>query len=135
MRTSTLLRNLRTRWTALASGRDGNVAVMFALAIVPIVGLVGAAVDFSRANAAKAAMQSALDSTILMLSKEAPGLTQDQLNQKAKDYFNALFTRQGVSNVNVKNVTYTTSGGSKLSIEVTGAIDSNFMGIIGRPQM
>jgi len=135
MRTSTLSRTIRTCWKTFASGRAGNVSVMFALAIVPIVGLVGAAVDYSRASAARTAMQSALDATILMLSKEAAGLTQDQLNQKANDYFKANFTRQGVLNLDVKNVTYTTSGGSKLSIEVTGAVNSNFMGIIGKPQM
>jgi Putative Flp pilus-assembly TadE/G-like len=135
MRTNTLFQDLRTRLKTFACGRDGNVAVMFALAIVPIVGLVGAAVDYSRANAAKAAMQAALDSTVLMLSKEAAGLTQDQLNQKAKDYFKANFTRPGVLNVDVKNVTYATTGGSKLSLEVTGSIDSNFMGIVGMPQM
>ena len=76
--------------------RDGgNIAIMFALALVPICGLVGAAVDYSRANAARAAMQSALDSAALMLSKEAPGepTMSQTVTQKANDYFNAMFTR------------------------------------------
>ena len=49
----------------------GNVAITFALATLPIVGIVGFAVDYSHANAVKAAMQAALDSTALMLSKDA----------------------------------------------------------------
>ena len=39
--------------------------------MIPIIGFVGAAVDYSRANSAKAAMQAAIDSTALMLSKDA----------------------------------------------------------------
>jgi Flp pilus assembly protein TadG len=53
------------------TARGGNVAITFALATLPILGFVGAAVDYSRANSVKAAMQTALDSTALMLSKEA----------------------------------------------------------------
>src|SRR5258707_5355266 len=42
-----------------------------ALGLVPLVGAVGAAVDYSRANSVRTAMQAALDSTALMLSKDA----------------------------------------------------------------
>ena len=38
----------------------GNVAVTFALATIPVVGGVGAAVDYSRANSAKSALQAAV---------------------------------------------------------------------------
>jgi len=43
----------------------GNVAVMFAIAILPIMGFVGAAVDYTRVNNARTAMQAALDTTAL----------------------------------------------------------------------
>ena len=33
--------------------RRAGVAPMFALAIIPVIGLTGAAIDYSRANAAK----------------------------------------------------------------------------------
>src|SRR5882724_11023005 len=49
---------------------DGNVAVIFTLAILPIFAFVGAAIDYTRANTARTAMQAALDSTALMLSKD-----------------------------------------------------------------
>ncbi len=38
----------------------GNVAMIFGLAIIPIVGMVGVAIDYSRANNARTSMQSAL---------------------------------------------------------------------------
>ena len=42
---------------------------MFALAIIPVIGLVGAAVDYSRANSIRSAVQSALDATALAMAK------------------------------------------------------------------
>jgi Flp pilus assembly protein TadG len=40
--------------------RDGNVAII-ALALLPIFALIGAAIDHSRVNMVRSAMQSALD--------------------------------------------------------------------------
>ena len=55
--------------------RGGNVAVVFALAAVPLVGAVGAAVDFAKASDVKAQMQNALDAAVLA------GVTQASANQ------------------------------------------------------
>jgi Flp pilus assembly protein TadG len=63
---------------------------MFALAVVPIFGFVGVAMDFSRAGAARAEMQAALDGTALMLSKDATGLNSTQLQTRATQYFNSF---------------------------------------------
>jgi Flp pilus assembly protein TadG len=64
---SRLLQTLRN----FRAARRGNVAISFALAAIPIIGFVGAAIDYSQANSAKADLQTALDSTALMLAKEA----------------------------------------------------------------
>ena len=42
-----------------AAARGGNVAMTFGLATLPIIGGVGAAIDFGHAHAVKSAMQSA----------------------------------------------------------------------------
>ena len=49
--------------------RRGAVAPMFALAVIPVVGFVGMAVDYSRANSIRTGMQAALDATALAMSK------------------------------------------------------------------
>src|SRR5436309_4760919 len=95
-----LVRELRT-----ANG--ANVTVTFALATIPMVGFVGTAVDYSRANSVKAAMQAASDSAALMLSKQAQTLTTAQLNQKALEIFNALFNRTEATGI-VITPTFTT---------------------------
>jgi Flp pilus assembly protein TadG len=70
MDTSTLIERLRARWRNFTAARGGNVMLTFALSTIPIFGLVGTAVDYSRANSAKAAMQAAVDATALMLSRK-----------------------------------------------------------------
>ena len=61
MAAKTLIDRLRNALRAFRTARGGNVVFTFALATVPIIGFVGAAVDYSRANSAKAAMQAAVE--------------------------------------------------------------------------
>src|SRR5262245_7612604 len=113
MISTTLLARLHDKLKAFRAAENGNIVFTFALAMVPMIGFVGAAVDYSRANSARTAMQAAVDSTALMLSKEAAGVTSSEINQKASAYFHALFNRTEVSNI-VITPTYTTSGGSQI---------------------
>ena len=77
-----------------AGAEQGNIAVIFAIALVPVLAFVGAAVDYSRAVQARSSMQAALDSAALMLSKDlsSGAITTAQLSSKATAYFNGLFT-------------------------------------------
>jgi Flp pilus assembly protein TadG len=103
---------------------------MFAIAIIPVFGLVGAAVDYSRANSIRAGMQSAIDATALAMAKLAPTLTQAELQQKTNDYFKAMFNHPEAKNL-IITPTYTTAGGSQLTIAVSGSMDTSFMKIMG----
>jgi Flp pilus assembly protein TadG len=118
----------RAREFRTANG--ANVTVTFALATIPMVGFVGAAVDYSRANSVKAAMQTAADSAALMLSKDASALSNGQIQTKANQYFQALFNRPEVNGLLI-TATYTTSGGSQLKINASGNVNTNFMGLMG----
>ena len=103
----------------------------FALTTVPIMGFVGSAIDYSRANSAKAAMQAAVDATALMLSKDASKLTTAQINSKASGYFNAIFNHTDVNNIQI-TPTYTTSGGSQIVVTGSGSVPTTFMKVFGR---
>ncbi|KQZ00667.1 hypothetical protein ASD45_07225 [Pseudolabrys sp. Root1462] len=124
--TSIFFRNL----TRFARERGGNVAITFAFATLPIIGSVGAAVDYSHANNVKAALQAALDSTALMLARDAADLSASDLNTKALNYFKAMFDRPEAQNVTV-NATYTISGGSKVVVNGSAAVPTTFLGIMG----
>jgi Flp pilus assembly protein TadG len=112
------------------SAERGNVLMTFTLAIIPIMGFVGAAVDYSRANSNKAAMQAAVDATALALSKNVASLQTSQINQQTTDYFNSVFNRTDVSNI-VLTPTYTTSGGTQLVLTATGIVPATFLKIMG----
>jgi len=108
----------------------GNVAITFAFATLPLIGFVGAAIDYSRANTVKTAMQAALDTVALMLSKEAATDTPSQLQANAQKYFSALFTRPEAQNATV-TASYTTSGGSTIVVNGSVQVPTTFMNIIG----
>src|SRR5262249_18339494 len=115
--------------SAFRIARGGNVSITFAFATLPILGLVGAAVDYSRANSVKAAMQTALDSAALMLAKEAATDTQDQLQQNALKYFTALFLKPEATNIQV-TVTYTNNGGSQILDGATPQLQADFTTVV-----
>ncbi|WP_375413258.1 pilus assembly protein TadG-related protein [uncultured Bradyrhizobium sp.] len=115
---------------------EGNIAVTFAIALVPILGFVGAAVDYTRANAARSSMQAALDSTALMVSKDLSQgvITPSQVSTKAQSYFNALYTNNDAKSVSV-SATYTanSSMGSNIQVNGSGAVTTDFLKVAGFP--
>ena len=116
----------------------GNIAVLFAIAVVPVISFVGAAVDYTRANTARTSMQAAMNSTSLMLAKDLQDgtINTSQITQKAEDYFKALYTNPDAKSVTV-NATYTAASGngSKIVINGTGKIDTSFMRLVGVPDI
>ena len=127
---NTFWTRLRHVFGAFRKDSEGNVALMFAIAVIPLLGFVGAAVDFSNANSVKAAMQAALDSTALMLSKNASSMTEDQLQSAAQSYFDALFNRPEAKDIKI-SATYTKSGGSTLSVSGSATVPTSFLGVMG----
>src|ERR1700761_6615918 len=102
-----------------AGAKDGNIAVIFTIAAIPIISFVGAAIDYSRLNNARSSMQAALDSTALMLSKDLSSgtITASQINTKAQSYFTGLYVNPDAKSVSV-SATYTsnTSIGSTILV-------------------
>ena len=82
-----------------AGEQRGNIAVVFALSVVPMVGFVGAAVDYSHANSVKVAVQAALDATALMLAKNAGSRPAPRCRTLATSYFAAQFNRKEAINL------------------------------------
>jgi len=117
--------------------KDGNIAVTFGIASVPLFCFVGAAIDYSRAATARTAMQAALDSTVLMVAKDlSAGVVQPaNVNTAAGSYFQGLFysyTTASHRDAYVDSIaaTYTASSGNTpatISAVASGHIDTAFM--------
>mgnify|MGYP003393297524 CR=1 FL=1 len=123
-----LLSSFRQFWSGSRS-RAGNVAVIFTIAIVPIVGGIGAAVDYSMANANRTSMQKALDSTALALAKLMP-LTQAQLDARGWEIFSANLGTLKVS-MPQSGLVITTPITGKIHLAATGQYTPQISGFIG----
>lgn len=110
-------------------GRKGNAAILFALALIPMVGMTGAAVDYSMANSNRASMQKALDSTALALAKLMP-LTQAQLDTQGWQIFQASLGKVSID-LQPGNLQITTPGIGKLVLNVSGQYQASITGVIG----
>ena len=93
--------------------RSASVVPLLALAAIPVTGLIGAAVDYSRAAAIQASLQAAADSTSLAMAKTASTLSTAQLQTNGTAYFNALFTRTDAATPTV-TVSYPPTAARKL---------------------
>jgi Flp pilus assembly protein TadG len=117
---------------ALRAALDGNVAVIFTIALIPIMAAIAAAIDYSRAASARTAMQAALDSTALMMSKDAVGLSAAEIQTKAESYFNAMFNRSDVSGVTIATSYSSPKPGSfALNLLGTASVETMVAGVIG----
>jgi Flp pilus assembly protein TadG len=133
-----VFRRLRAAARRFAGANDGNIAILFGIAVIPIISFVGAAVDYTRAVSARSSMQAALDSTALMVAKDLSEGTIDtsQIPTKADLYFRALYTNREARSVAI-TATYTqnTGNGSTILINGSGNIETGFMRVVGFPTM
>jgi Flp pilus assembly protein TadG len=122
-------------FTRFFRNRDGGVAPFLAIAAIPLMGITGAALDYTRASSARTAMQSALDATALNLSKTAQGLDAAQIQSQAEQVFNALFTRPEVDNVSIQTeFSSPQQGNFVLKITGNATISTQLIKLLGHSQ-
>ena len=107
---------------AFAAHRGGSIAIQFALAIVPVMGMVGAAVDYSRAVHYRAQLQTALDSAVLAGGKDG-GTTWTQVAPNA-------FDGNLVSPTSASVPTFTKPTNSSYSGTTTAMVPTTFLKIL-----
>ena len=123
-------------WSRFLKDRAGGAAPIFALGILPIIGLVGAAVDYSRGNAARTAMLASLDATALMLSRDAANMTPGEVSTKATSFFNAQFNRPEVKDVQVTaQLSNPQAGSFLLDVNASGNVPTTFTRLLGQEKL
>ncbi len=125
---------LRRQTKSFRADEGGNLLITFALSTVPIVGFIGAAVDYSRANSVKAAMQAAADSTLLMLSKDAQNLSISRDQPEGQRLFQCPVQpcRGDQRRRQCRVFSSPQQGNFKLDIRVTGAVQTTFTKVFGQ---
>jgi len=136
-----IIRHIRDAARRFVGANDGNIAVIFTLAAIPVIGFVGAAIDYSRTNSARASVQTALDSTALMLSKDLSSgtITASQVPTVAQSYFAALYSNPDGKPVTTAgaigpvSATYTANNGqmgNTIQLSVTASVTTDFMKVL-----
>ncbi|PTM46460.1 TadE/TadG family type IV pilus assembly protein [Phreatobacter oligotrophus] len=113
--------------------RAGNVAIMFALALPPLLGVVGSAVDYTYAARAKSKLDSVADIAALTgvkIASTVPTAAVAKTNATAS--FNANTETFPRVTVNSVNITVSDNGLVRSSsVTYTATVQNAFMGLFG----
>jgi Flp pilus assembly protein TadG len=147
MTTDTLVNRLSAQVRRLRAAEHGNVLLTFALALVPLMGAVGAAVDYSRANNIRTQIQAAADAaSVGAVAKSSPAMkaaasmtsdgpipvgVTDALN-----IFNAqLGGKSGFSNLLVSASVVKASGDVTSTVQFNASVPTVILGIFSKGSM
>lgn len=110
--------------------RQGSIAYIFALALLPMIASVGLAVDAARAYAVKSKLSFALDAAGLAVGSSNG--TTAELTAIGQKFFDANFTGTGVP----ATATFTvTVNGDKISATGSALVETTFMKVVGINQV
>ncbi len=101
---------------------------MFGLSILPIMGLLGATVDYARASAVRNELQAAADATSLALAKDMVTATTSEINLRANAAFKANFTGRFGSTIQSLNVTKLSD---RFKVDATALVNYTIMPVLG----
>ena len=109
-----------------ARSEGGNFAIIFGLLLVPMMGLIGTAVDYSSMLSRQSKIQTAADTALLAAARDAPSSTE--FYRLTENYLAANLHGievEMVAKANPKNV----------SLTLTNDFETSFLAIIGQPQI
>lgn len=111
-------------FSSFLQNRRGNVAVIFALALVPVVGSVGVALDYSRITDVRMRLADALDAAVLAVGAQPPMSQADTM----------AAVREWVDS-HMAGVPYTldsvTLDGNEISAVATSEVDMTLARVLG----
>lgn len=108
-------------------GNGGTVAVFFAAAMIPFIGIAGAAVDYSRATNNRASLQLALDAAILAGAKDGSGSWTTVAGKTFSDIYTPKSGSAPTPSFSFASGTY--------AAQVDAAIPTAFMKLLGQPSI
>lgn len=119
---------LLTICRALLGDRRGNVAMIWALALVPLMAAIGGGLDLARAMIVKAEMTDALDAAALAVGSST-NLSTSQMQTMAQQYFDANYTED--KSYGTPAAVSVTPSGQSIQISTNVAMPTSIMKLIG----
>jgi Flp pilus assembly protein TadG len=142
-----LLARLHSRLTAFVAAERGNVAIIFGFCVIPMIGLVGAGVDYSRAAKIQTVLQAAADASALgSVAQASPGYTYALsmpgngplpiAQTQASNIFNGeIAGRTGFNITNLSTVVTKTNWTLTSNVQFTATVPTILMQILGWDHM
>jgi len=127
--------------------RRGNIAVIFAIACIPVLSGVGCAVDYSMATRMRAKLQSSADAaSVASISQKSAGyiaasiMTTDGAVPAGVTDANAVFdgnmnTISGYQNLNRTSTVTKTGIKLRSVVTFTAQVQTSFLGVMGYPTL
>jgi Flp pilus assembly protein TadG len=111
-----------------AQDQRGNVAILFAFSMIPMIGLLGGAVDLMRHSRHEVQIQNAMDAATLALTKRGAENDADA-DRFVNDYISAVVpATDRMLEVDPFDATKTETG---YMVSVTGMMQTAFMPVVG----
>ncbi len=121
-------RAVMRRAAHFARSKGGNVAMIYALSLVPVTVAAGAGLDLGRAMVVRARLAEALDAAGLAVGATS-GLTQAQLQTLAQQYFSANYTAD--SSFGVPASVSVTQGTDQVTLTTSVQMPTTLMNVVG----
>ena len=123
---------MQAKLSRFRSDIRANVALLFSLAALPVFGVVGAAVDYTRASRVEAQIQAALDSASLAVAKDARTLSASGLQDAANRAFAGNFKPPADLTLGTLGVT---RDGNTIRLAVSGSLQTTIAATLGVSSM
>lgn len=115
---------------AFADDRRGNVMIVLALCLIPILAFIGAAVDMANAQRVRAQLQDATDSAVLAVARDGLRLTDAQIKPQADAYMKASYRYLKSIPYTITNVTFDRTTVTAV-LDTKATVPTSFMQIVG----
>jgi hypothetical protein len=117
---------LRAAITRFRRDSGGNFAIIFALALVPVMGIAGMAMDYSRMAAASEKLQTATDAAAIAAAA-SPGESTEQMERIAAEFVAANYPDQPVEvETKISGHEMTVTASIELRLPVMSAVGKPF---------
>ncbi len=128
MRVAEKIRSALGRACAFLRNRDANVAMIFAISIIPVSVAAGAGLDLTRAMIVKSNLSEALDAAALSVGGQTT-MTQAQMQTQAQNYFNANYKAD--ANYGVPAAVQVAVNGQSVTVTSSVPMPTTLMGLAG----
>lgn len=113
--------------------KRGVTGVLFSVSLVPMIGLLAVAVDYSNASRTRQQLQQAVDSTATALAKDTDLLllTPAQLNARASTYAQSVSGGLNISGMTVD----ASADANDVRVVAAGNVPLTFAGVLGQSSL